>query len=166
MFLMLVALTSCTVYDYDDDRPYYDGGYHQGRGYLADDGRYYPNDYAYRYQGRIYRNGVYCPACDLALVGAYYALGNPGYGRTNVYHKTVINKNTTVIKDKSKLKKLRKQNKKLRKQNRKLRNNKKSYRSNKKKNKRSYTNKKRSSKRKSYRKSRSTSRRRSRGKRR
>ena len=117
--LLLFVFTGCVVNDYDDDyrepSTYYEGGYHEGRGFLADDGRYYPNDSVYRYNGRVYRNGIYCPACDLALIGAYYAVGGAGYGRTNVYHKTVINKNTVVVKDKSKLDKLKKRNKKLQK---------------------------------------------------
>lgn len=79
----------------------YSNCYVPGRGFLGDDGYYYPHGYTYRCNGVVYRSGVRYSGSLLGAmaVGYYFGSMGPGYGNYGVHHTNVTNvKNVRVIK--------------------------------------------------------------------
>lgn len=117
IFLMLLFLT--TISCSDNNRPYRADSYRQaeyaspapqvlysncyipGRGFLGDNGYYYPNGYTYRCNGMVYRSGVRYRGSILGAlaIGYYFGSFGPGYGHYGRYHSRVTNvTNVTIIK--------------------------------------------------------------------
>jgi hypothetical protein len=92
------------VYTEPTPQVLYSNCYVPGRGFLGDDGYYYPRNTAYRCNGVVYYDGARYHRPLSTLVGAmalgyYFGSAGPGYGNYGVHHTSVTNvKNVTVIK--------------------------------------------------------------------